>query len=242
MSRFVTIAASFAGATALAAAAVVACGASEEDLTQNVTSSDSGTNIKRDSSLVDPVESGAPPEAGLAPQATCDKYCDLVTTNCTGANAQYASREECARFCEHLPLTEKTRTGAGPDEKEAASVACRQYWADSPSKTSPDSYCLAAGPFGGNSCGDRCTAFCDILLSACSPDAGNDSPYADRGECVTACTAFTYRDAGTDGGGEGPNGPDAGDSLNCRLWELRAAVMNPAKCAYLRRESAACKD
>lgn len=239
MSRFFAFAVYFAGATALAAAAVVACGAPDDDPSQGLTSNDAGTNLKRDSSLVEPVESGAPVEPGPSP--SCEKYCDLVTTNCTGDNAQYASREECAKFCDHLPLAGKTRTGVGPDEKYAASIGCRQYWADSPAKTNPDVYCLAAGPFGGNTCGDRCTAFCDVVLAACGPNTGNDAPYADRGACATACSAFTYRDAGSDGGGEGPDGPDAGDSLNCRLWQLRDVVLHPEKCGNL-RESATCKD
>lgn len=239
MSRFALFSAYFACAAALAAGAVVACGSGDENLEQNVTSSDAGTNIKRDSSLVDPVESGAPLDAGtLGPGPSCDKYCDLVTTNCTGNNAQYASRAECVELCKYLPLSEKTRTGAA-DDKEAASVACRQYWADSPAQTNPDAVCLAAGPFGGNACGDRCTAFCDVVLSACT---GSNAPYADRGACAAACATFTYRDAGSDGGGEGPNGPDAGDSLNCRLWQLRRAVMNPEKCSYLQSETYGCKD
>jgi hypothetical protein len=240
LSRFFAFAVCFSCTTAVAAGAVVACGSSD-NLEGNVTSSDAGTNIKRDSAPVEPVESGSPLDAALAPQPRCDKYCELVTANCTGANAQYASVEECAKFCEKLPLTAKTRTGAGPDEKDAPSVACRQYWADSPSKTSPGEFCLAAGPFGGNTCGDRCTAFCDVVLSACSPDAGN-APYADRGDCASACASFAYRDAGTDGGGEGPTGPNTGDSLNCRLWQLRAAVMHPEKCPYLQPQSTACHD
>lgn len=239
MSRFFAFAVYFAGATALAAAAVVACGSSDENLAENVTSSDAGTNIKRDSAPVDPVESGTPLDAGLAPPADCTIYCDLVTQNCTGANAQYTSKEECLQFCSYLPLTAKTRTGAGPDEKGAPSVACRQYFAGGPATTNPGSECLKAGPFGGNACGDRCTAFCDVVLSACSPDAGDNAPYADRGECVNACAGFSYRDAGSDGGGEGPNGPEHGDSLNCRLWQLRKAVMNPTSCGYLQSQ---CKD
>lgn len=239
MSRFFAFAVCFAGATALAAAAVVACSSSDDNLAENVTSSDAGTSIKRDSAPVDLAESGSPLDAGLAPPANCETYCDLVTANCTGGNAQYASKQECTDFCSNLPLTVKTRTGAGPDEKEAPSVACRQYWADSWARTNPNAYCLAAGPFGGNVCGDRCTAFCDVVLNACSPDAGSNAPYADRGECANACAAFLYRDAGTDGGGETPSGPQKGDSLNCRLWQLRTAVMHPESCGSVQSQ---CKD
>lgn len=239
MPRFFAFAACLASSVAIAAAAVVACGSSEEDLPTGGTSSDASTAIKRDSAPVDPVESGAFLDAGLAPPPTCEKYCDLVTTNCMGANAQYASKEECLGFCTYLPLWER-RTGAA-EEKTSASVACRQYWADGPAKTDPAEVCLSAGPFGGSACGDRCTAFCDVVLSACSPDGGA-APYEDRGACATACASFSYRDAGLDGGGEGPSGPAAGDSLNCRLFQLRAAVLDPKKCATLRTETTTCKD
>jgi len=106
LSRFFAFAVYFAGATALAAAAVVACGSSDDHLAENVTSSDAGTNIKRDSAPVDLAESGTPLDAGLAPPADCDVYCDLVTANCTGPNAQYTSKQECKDFCTKLPLTE----------------------------------------------------------------------------------------------------------------------------------------
>jgi hypothetical protein len=159
-------------------------------------------------------------------------------TNCTKANAQYASKEECLALCEHLPLTRPASEGAA---KDAPSVACRQYWADSPARTNPDTYCLAAGPLGGNACGDRCTAFCSIVLSACSPDGGVVA-YESQPECATACVGFSYRDAGTDGGGESPDGPTTGDTLNCRLYWLREAAMTPDKCSLLAPQSDACRD
>ena len=98
---------------------------------------------------------------------------------------------------------------------------------------------LAAGPFGGNACGDRCTAFCSVVLSACSPDGGNVA-YASQPECATACAGFSYLDEQTDGGGEGPDGPTEGDSLNCRLYWLRAATMDADKCAALAPQSDVC--
>jgi hypothetical protein len=240
LSRFFAFAVSLAGGVALAAAAIVACTADEPDVTMSPPSADSGANIKRDSAPVDPIDSGPLLDAGLAPAPSCEKYCDFVTENCTGENAQYASKSDCADFCGHLPLTEASRGGG--EDKSGASVACRQYWADAPAKTDPNAYCLSAGPFGGNACGNRCAAFCAVVLSVCSPDGGTNAPYADQPSCADACAAFTYRDAGTDGGGEGPNGPAHGNSLNCRLYQLRAALQDPAKCPDLRVDSQACSD
>ncbi|MDF2696667.1 MAG: hypothetical protein K0S65_5050, partial [Labilithrix sp.] len=141
-------------------------------------------------------------------------------------------------FCKHLPLAQPARN---PVEKESPSVGCRQYWADGPARTNPATYCLAAGPFGGNTCGDRCTAFCTVVLSACSPDGGTTA-YANQPECATACANFTYREVGVDGGGETPEGPQTGDSLNCRLYWLRAATMNQGACAALSPKSNVCVD
>jgi hypothetical protein len=216
---------------------VAGCGSSDADSTPG-RSTDAGT-IRRDAAPVDPKEAGPPQlDAGLDPPPSCAKYCDLVMANCTGKSAQYASSDECLAFCRHLPLVEPTR---GADQKEAASVACRQYWADGPARTSPETYCLAAGPFGGNACGDRCTTFCTVLLSACSPDGGIIA-YASQPECATACAGFSYRYDTADGGGEGPYGPQNGDTLNCRLYWLRAATNDPQKCTVLGPQSDVCKD
>ncbi|MBX3262526.1 MAG: hypothetical protein KF782_22790 [Labilithrix sp.] len=226
-----------AGVGVLVASAVAIVGCSAVDLDDGASNADGGT-ARRDAAPVDPTEAGPPLDAALGPPPSCARYCDLVMENCTGAEAQYASAEECLAFCAHLPLVQPTR---GVDEKEAASVACRQYWADAPARTSPNAYCLAAGPFGGNVCGDRCTAFCAVTLSACSPDAGATA-YASQPDCATACAGFSYRGAGVDGGGEGPAAPDDGDTLNCRLYWLRQATGDPEACAALKVQSDRCHD
>jgi len=212
-------------------------GCSDSDVQTASTSSDAGV-VRRDAAPVEPTEPSPQLDAGTGPVPSCRKYCELVMANCTGESAQYESTQQCLAFCAHLPLEQPTREA---DEKEAASVACRQYWADGPARTRPETYCLAAGPFGGNACGNRCTAFCSVALSACSPDAGGSVPYQTQPECATACAGFTYRDASTDGGGEGPDGPVDGDSLNCRLYWLRAATMDPEKCAAIAPDSEVCK-
>lgn len=208
------------------AAAAFACGS---DASEAVTTgrADAGKG-GRDAGPVDPLEGGdGTSDAGsYPPPATCAAYCDLVQKNCPGEHAQYASAEDCLAFCAHLP------PGDPWEQTKAPSLACRQYYAGNPALTDPAAYCTAAGPFGGGLCGDRCTAFCQVTLSACTPDAG-DAPYATTPDCTTACAAFSFRDAGTDGGGEGIDGPATGDTLNCRLFHLREAAVDPAACAAL---------
>lgn len=202
---------------------------------------DAGGTPRLDGAPVTPPgEAGDSLDAGSGLPTSCDRYCNFVTTNCTLDNAQYASNAECLAFCAFLPLEQLTHD---VEEKHAGSVACRQYWADSPARTDPSSYCLAAGPFGGNVCGDRCMAFCDALLSACAPTRNGATPaYASQPDCATACASFSYRDASADGGGEAPGGPDAGDTLNCRLFHLRRATLDPQACALLHPDSGACRD
>lgn len=226
---------SFAVFAALIENAGVGC--SEAELADpSVSSADAG-NARRDGAPVGPVF--APPAGDGGPRGvgpSCDRYCELVTENCKDEYAQYASQDECLAFCNHLPLS----TPMPPTEDKAgASVACRQYWADSPARTSPKDYCLRAGPFGGNVCGDRCTTFCSVVLAACAPGS-SVSVYATQPECATACAAFAYVDAGAEGGGEGPDGPKSGNSLNCRLFHLREAAGKPAACATLAFDGGAC--
>lgn len=137
-------------------------------------------------------------------------------------------------FCNALPL------GKGGDE-DTNTVACRQFYAGSPSRADAPTYCRAAGPLGGGVCGDRCTAFCALTTTLCSADAGiKQTPYASQPECVTACSTFPFRDAGADGGGESPDGPDAGNTLNCRLYYLRMALTDTSACAELGPDSKTC--
>lgn len=240
MRRFLRISKLASRALALSALSAAffgvlwACGSSGLDETATNRDQDAGMT-RKDGAPVELEDTGTATDSGAPPPPSCGKYCDLVMSSCTGDNVQYASNDECLAFCAHLP-----QTGDG-EPKQAPSLSCRQYWADSPAHTNPAAYCLAAGPFGGNVCGDRCKAFCDVLLSACSPDGGTPI-YGSASECATACASFSYRDAGIDGGGEGPQGPASGDTLNCRLFALRAATKNPEKCALLHPDGGACKD
>jgi hypothetical protein len=224
-------------AAGAAAGLLVGGACSDESSHTSPTAADAGGS-RWDSAPVAPSEGGGPlVDAGPGLTPSCEKYCSLVMANCTGDDAQYASEEECLAFCAHLPLDPPSSEG---EAKSSASVACRQYWADSPARTDPKTYCLAAGPFGGNVCGDRCTAFCTVVLAACSPDGGTPV-YASQPECATACAGLSYREPNADGGGEGPHGPASGDTLNCRLYYLRHAASDPKACKSLLPDAGKCQ-
>jgi hypothetical protein len=218
--------------TAAAAVLVASACTSTETSDSSFTGEDSST--RKDGGLVGladggTYDSGTPP----GPEPSCGKYCDLVMDSCVDDQAQYASRAECLELCARLPAGD-----AG--DIESNTVSCRQYYAGSPARTNAGSYCLAAGPFGGGVCGDRCTAFCGLTLDACSPDAAT-APYGSYPDCQTACAGFAYKDGGADGGGEPPDGPATGDTLNCRLYQLRAAVHDGTACGNLGADSGTCR-
>lgn len=223
--------------TAAAATSYVALPACSSTTATSVRDDAEDAAPRRDGGVVTLPEGGAADAAPPPDEPSCETYCALATTSCTGDFQQYRSKAECLAICKLLPL------GTAGDE-DTSSVACRQHYAGSPARTDAVSYCVAAGPFGGNVCGDRCTAFCQIALAACSPDAGS-APYASYADCQTACADYAYRapDAGDagDAGGETPFGPTTGDSLNCRLFHLREAVMDATSCADIAAKSDACK-
>jgi hypothetical protein len=224
----------FLASVLLAASAIVgvvlaaACGSSDSSAGPDLTQ-DGGTRdvpvfpVPPSDAAADHVAPPPPP-----PETTCTKYCDAVMKACEDASAQYADSNECVTFCSHLDL------GDAGDTK-SPSVACRAYYAASPAAIDPDKYCLAAGPFGGGVCGDRCTAYCEVALAVCAPDGGN-APFASFPECRDACAQFVFAD-----GGEGPAMPAPGDTLNCREFQLRNVIHTGAGCADLGIDSGACR-
>jgi len=219
-------------ATAVAVGVLLISACSNTATDSHAANDDAG--IRREAGLVQPLEAGA--YDGVTPEIpapSCVKYCDLVMETCKDEHAQYASSSECLEFCSRLPSGD-----AG--NLESNSLACRQYYADSPARTNAGNYCLAAGPFGGGICGDRCTAFCALTLGACSPTSPG-APFGSYPDCQTACAAFPYKDGGLDGGGETPDGPATGDTLNCRLFHVRSAIHDGTGCSNVGADSGACR-
>jgi hypothetical protein len=229
MRRFLFVLVLPMSATGALLVGVASCGSNTA--TAELPSDDAAP--RKEGGAVLPADGGTYDSGPAGPPPECSTYCDLVMTSCTGIHAQYASAAECLAFCGHLPKGKGGEVGGN-------SVACRQYYAGSPARLDATGYCLAAGPFGGGVCGDRCQSFCELTLDACSPEAGA-APYASYPDCQSACVGFVYRDGGVDGGGEPPTGPSSGDTLNCRLYYARAAVADGTTCADLAVDSGACR-
>lgn len=233
MRRFLFVLPLFLGpvlASAIAICAIAACGSTAEAEREP---GDPDASVRKDGGSVTPPDGGAyDARAPLGPDPECKPYCELIMKSCTGEHAQYASREDCSELCAKLPSGD-----AG--DKASDTVACRQYYAGSPARTDPAAYCLAAGPFGGGVCGDRCPVFCGLAVGACG--SGMSAPYESYPDCQTACAGFAYKDGGTDGGGEPPDGPSSGDTLNCRLFHVRSAVRDGTGCENVGADSGACR-
>ena len=174
------------------------------------TASDAGLGAALDSGASPVADAGSPPtgDGGASDAQTdsvsCENYCAIVMTNCTGPNAEYTSSAVCMAMCAKMAL------GAPPDTSNDT-VACRQFNA-SAAAGSPAIDCPRAGPTGADQCGaDHCVAWCALDIALCGTMA-----YADQASCVSACHSFAYsmrQDIAQ----------TSGNTMNCRIYHLEAA-------------------
>src|SRR5690349_11508328 len=90
------------------------------------------------SSGAGPIETGsggAPAEPTL-----CERYCDQISSNCTGKYEQYRTFDQCVAVCKRLPEGE-------PEDDEVNTVSCRLRQAEF-AASEPFVYCKSAGPLG----------------------------------------------------------------------------------------------
>ncbi|MEY2930926.1 MAG: hypothetical protein RL033_1675 [Pseudomonadota bacterium] len=96
----------------------------------------------------------------------CKKYCELVTTACTGEFAMYDSAEECLNTCA------ETMVPGLPKDQTLDTIRCRRYHAYF-ALIAPEQHCLHAGPTGDGHCGaENCTPYCRIAQEACGEEFG----------------------------------------------------------------------
>ncbi|CAN5915778.1 hypothetical protein BH11MYX4_BH11MYX4_50920 [soil metagenome] len=165
----------------------------------------------------------------------CQQYCDTITNNCRGANAQYASCGECLAMCPLLPTSD---AGVAADEQSGNTKNCRRFHAQA-AATDPATSCGRAGPYSaGGTCGTACQGFCSVVTKKCLADAGAAAPYATEAFCLASCVGYRAND-----GGSSPTCPKAGDTKQCRFYEARQASTSPAAhCPNTAAASAACDD
>ncbi|MBL8720578.1 MAG: hypothetical protein JNL79_31625 [Myxococcales bacterium] len=165
-----------------------------------------------------PTDTGGPTDTGSGETATdggtkvdCATYCDKVTANCTGANAQYPSKAFCLNICARFDV------GTAAD-KTGDTLGCRLFHAGE-AATDAATSCRRAGMTGGLTCGtDRCATFCKIAIAQCKPSSGliSGTPFTDEADCKTKCAAITF--SSTAGEIEQAKG-----TLNCMQYHLQAS-------------------
>lgn len=184
------------------------------------------------SSVTLPVACVSEDPGATATPLTCDSYCTEILKSCGGDNRQYRSRDECLTTCKLLDLgTER--------DGDVNSISCRLRKATS-AKTLSD--CVAAGPFGGGVCGQRCDAFCQMIGANCL--TVSSPPFqGSQATCNEICPTFKFDPTE----GEGPNQSafSGKDTINCRSHHLILSLAGPADrethCPHADAVSAQCK-
>jgi len=133
----------------------------------------------------------------------CENYCQTMSVTCP---TQAAASTPCAGFCSTInPLGNIT-------DKGQDSVDCRIYHANNANITGDATHCLHATPSGGGVCGALCDVYCTLAMSVCT---GPLALYGNTSACQTACKVFNS---------SGVPGAASGDTLQCRIYHIGAAV------------------
>ncbi len=181
------------------------------------------------------MDSGELPVVG---SAGCTSYCDRLMSTCGGDALQFATKNGCLRACLIYP------PGApGDDSGLGNTLRCRQQHAEAAATTI--GHCYHAGAYGFDGCGSSCEGLCQLAMGWCASSAGG-APFASAAACASECAAFPP--APTKPGGVTPfnaHGPTAGNTLECRQYQLVSALQSLAArdvyCPRVATNSSACR-
>lgn len=154
--------------------------------------------------------SGGTVDGGGGGKTLCETYCDTVSAACAGQFEQYVSPQTCMKLCGRLDPGQ-------PGDDSGDTVNCRLHYAESAQTAGEKtSNCSAAGPGGHGTCGTNCDALCRIALDTCRAQRIFSSTL----DCASQCTKIPdlghYDDSIQDG-----------DSVQCRLYHVSAAQIDP---------------
>lgn len=150
----------------------------------------------------------------------CDRYCETVATACTGPNEQFASLDACLAVCERLEP-------GSPGDVASNTVECRLARALLAQRTGEAAnYCSSAGPGGAGACGADCEGFCALMAETCPAAMGTYE------ECLPVCATVPDLSGPPDNVAYNTSVQD-GNSLQCRLFHVTAATLDPiAHCVH----------
>lgn len=161
---------------------------------------------------------GAPSEPSL-----CERYCDVIGTNCKGKYEQYRTFDQCVEVCKRLPPGE-------PEDDDVNTVGCRMRQAEF-AESEPFVYCKSAGPLGAGRCGSNCISYCSIMQTTCTAasTAGNLelSYFASTQECIEACGALPEDELGPQQYSSSASAEPSsfvGNNIYCRTYHVTAAL------------------
>ena len=165
----------------------------------------------------------AEPQAITVDGPNCDEYCGKIMSVCAGDIAQYSDERTCILQClDHL-------TAAGTvDDYSDNTIGCRIVHTGNAERSDPEVHCYHAGLSGGNICGTWCDNYCSLSASVC---AGGDALYGSQEECLGACQSFSDVTQ---------YGEFEGDTVQCRLEQLRLAIDDVSLCTQAAPESEIC--
>ncbi len=146
----------------------------------------------------------------LATTPLCSEFCATVMQNCTGDFAVYESTAACLAVCAHLPP-------GRPGDVEANTVYCRLDSAHPAGDTGAPN-CPAASPGGFGVCGADCDGYCVLLQQVCP--ARFTASYRDLVDCGAQCSSLPTS-------GAFDLSQSSGNTVNCRLWNVSAAALDP---------------
>lgn len=164
----------------------------------------------------------ATPDSSTNLTLDCASYCGGIMAACIGANAQYASMQNCLDSCADFPAGSLGQTSMN-------TLGCRVYHTEA-ARTNADSHCVHAGPGGGSMCGaDLCEGFCSIVVAECPTEWPN------AGGCATECANFGSS-------GQPFSTAATGDTVECRLYHATMAATSPSgHCTHTDVNSAVCQ-
>ncbi len=187
------------------------------------TIADTSADTASDAQPVDSQPDGAGTDAGSGPDVStndaiagsppCDAYCSSIMAACSGDNAQYVSQEACVTYC-----TKQAKFQAGtPKDASGNTVGCRQFHTSLAAKSVADAktHCVHAGPTGGDTCGTWCDNYCELATNNCTVE---NKLYSSKEACPAECAKAAKT---------GKAGATSGDSVQCRIYHLGLAGVDP---------------
>jgi hypothetical protein len=165
----------------------------------------------------DQVSMGGAP-GGLAPRTPCERYCEDMDQYCSGADAQYVSKDQCLKTCELYEMGEVGENGN--------TQSCRVKYASRGKYTGGlerSVSCRHAGPAGYGVCGSMCEGYCTVMMNVCTKDVTALYYFETFESCMSDCAALPA----PEGVLYNVQNPDVfdGGHLQCRLFHVMSALM-----------------